>query len=417
MELSELLDTSKPYSAAGETSDDKLRREARLLMAGIAGFCEAAERSVAPEHLLETAGKVALGIGMGAGIAYLSKGRSLLRTGVGIFGAAAGVSFASDVLLNGKSIYGAVTDTWQSGTNWERNVATMKSSVGQFGFDTALMTAAGITGGALERQLSTKLSGRVGMVEPPAVQQPAVRDSRYPLGFKPGQPICEPMPTATIKHGLTIEVPASDSAVAQLTTQYGKQGIVVIETLSANPLKGTGFFVGKDGSIATCFHVVKSAGGVGGKLRVNVDGTYFTARIKGIDAANDLALLQAEGIAAKDIRPLPVAKGTVALQTETVTLGFGGANTLVVSPGVVETVAFKFPSPFPKGMDGNPAANFVKLAAHVRPGSSGAPVFNALTGDVVGLHCASNQRCMAFARPASHLLELMAKPVVVKPGS
>lgn len=410
MDYTELLDSSIKYSptATSESTIEKLQREAHLLLAGIAGFGDAARNAVSAEHALETTAKVAVGIGIGAGVAYLSRGRSVGRIGVGIFGGVATAAFATDVLLHARSAAGAITDTWDSPVHWDRNVDIMKRSVGQFMFDTTLMTAAGIAGGAMQVKLSESICRRSLSAKPTAVQELATRDSAYPLGFKPDPDAHSILPTMRIKEGTTIEMYGPDSTIAQLSARYGKN-IVEVQTNATNPMKGTGFFVGKDGSVATCFHVVESAGGVGSECKVIMDGKTYAARIKRIDARNDLALLQTEGVPSAAIEPLPVANrtGSLRAQAEVLTLGFGSSNTVVVSPGKLDTARFQFPGGTPAAVGGSTEASFLKLSAYTRGGASGAPVFNPLTGEVIGVHCAGNKANLAYARPAELLRILM----------
>ncbi len=421
MDCSDLLQSSLHRPGETESAGAKLQREAQLLMGGFAGFGEAAQRSISSEHILETTGKLALGIAIGLGIAYLSRGGSIARTGVRIFGAATTISFANDVLLHGNAVKESVTDTWRSDINWERNLSVMKGTVGQFAFDTALMTAAGLAGGALQLKLAARIQTKPRVTEAPAVEHPAARDPAYPLGFKPDDHAYEIIPTMRTGHtGAGIDMYGADTVVGQLHSRYGKSIVPVEVNLGSGPaLRGTGFFVGKDGTVATCFHVVETSGSAGAKCTVTLEGKTFTARIKSLDLPNDLALLKVEGIPPEAIQPLPVAPTTrnLAAQTETVTLGYGGSNTLIASPGLVDKAVFKFPK-VPPDLAATPDATYVSLSAHTHSGASGAPVFSSITGEVIGVHSAGNQRNLAFARPSEFLLDLMTKPAnVLRPGT
>lgn len=418
MDRSNLLDSALPCSAENESVGDKLRREAHLLLAGISGgFVDAACDSVKPSNLLETTTKVALGIGLGAGLAYLSKGNSLCRTGVNIFGVTALATFAGDVVLNAKHVGGALSDTWQSNDNWNHNLTAVKKTAGQFAFDTALMTAAGITGGALQPKLSTMLkrSAAPSALNATAIEGLATTDPTYPLGF-PHQPEAwAVLPTMKSgKRNVSIDFYGAETIEAQLATRYG-DSIVRLEVLaptSPYPFKGTGFFVGKDGTIATCFHVVEHGGGaIGNTCKVNMNGKILTAKIRSVDSANDLALLKVDGLAPEVIQPLPIARATanLAVAEGTLTLGYGSSNCLVASPGKIEVAALRLQE-FPKAVGGSPDATFISMESHTVGGASGAPVFNLATGEVIGLHCAGNQSTLGLVRPAEVLRSLMAKP-------
>src|SRR5262249_41020942 len=70
-------------------------------------------------------------------------------------GTGMGVSLIADVASPGRlgKIGEALQDTWHSSSNTDRNKATIEQSLGRFAFDTALMTAGGLTGCLLGRKL------------------------------------------------------------------------------------------------------------------------------------------------------------------------------------------------------------------------------------------------------------------------
>jgi len=87
-------------------------------------------------------------------------------------------------------------------------------------------------------------------------------------------------------------------------------------TLPANPTAtGTGFFITGDGYLISNYHVVKDAM----KVRLLTGAGLIDAKVVQVDAANDLALLKADGRFA----PLPIAASrTVALGGTVATVGF-----------------------------------------------------------------------------------------------
>ena len=124
---------------------DKARREVQLIGTGLSGFADAAKEAFV-EHPLQTAGNVAAGIGIGIGMAYLSRGRGLGLTATKTIGAVSGLAFLKDIVANGSEIAGAMTDTWKSDRNWDANAQTMRTHLGKFAFDTALLSASGAAG-------------------------------------------------------------------------------------------------------------------------------------------------------------------------------------------------------------------------------------------------------------------------------
>ena len=85
---------------------------------------------------------------------------------------------------------------------------------------------------------------------------------------------------------------------------------------SENPIaSGTGFFITDDGYLISNDHVVKGAA----KVRLLTSAGLIDAKVVQVDAANDLALLKADGRFA----PLPIAASrTVNLGGTVATVGF-----------------------------------------------------------------------------------------------
>jgi S1-C subfamily serine protease len=132
----------------------------------------------------------------------------------------------------------------------------------------------------------------------------------------------------------------------------------------------SGVFVTKDGKIATNEHVVRNAE----ELHVEThDGRTFTASVIGVDTANDLALLQVNGLAKESRFPVPNFSDldTHVKNTKVAAVGHqGGLKGLVASPGQFE----KF----------RDAGRNSYLMDSVVQGASGSPIFDH-NGQLVGL--------------------------------
>ncbi len=407
-----------------ESTGEKLWREAELLLSGGGqGFVRAATESVDSDHLAMTAGKVVLGVGIGVGLACLSRRGSVGINAVRAFGAVSSLAFAHDGALHGPQVLGAMQDNWQSSANWNRNVNIMERTVGQFAFDTVLMGASGAAGSAIQPRLGAWLPRRQMTQTAPAPVEhigPTV-NPEYPLGFPPSESVMEALPVLRVgSTGLPIEMFGADSATGQLASRYGKSIVRVRSETPAHgdlfwKTDGSGFFVRKDGTLATAFHVVDRAGAPSQHCFVEIGGKRYPARVESFNAADDLALLKVEGIAPELIEPLPIARGNnpLSAQTETLCFGYGSTNTLHVSPGAVKDVAFRF-----EGSNAisaaDPAARYIEIAARTKDGVSGGPVFNATTGEVIGVHAMGTLKTRSFACPAETLLALMAKAAAQK---
>ncbi len=135
---------SRSSQMEGETLTEKGVRELNLLSEGLSGFADAFQEAIT-DRRLETIGKVAFSAGVGFALARLSPkaGFGLLVRGAEI---GMGTAFLVDVVRNGKQIAGAMADTWQTNQNFNENAGLMRASLGQFGFDSLVMSAGGMAG-------------------------------------------------------------------------------------------------------------------------------------------------------------------------------------------------------------------------------------------------------------------------------
>ena len=149
---------------------------------------------------------------------------------------------------------------------------------------------------------------------------------------------------------------------------------------------GSGFVIDPDGYIMTNAHVVSGAQRVQIALPAdNADGTLGTAlssrmklvpaRIVGITAELDLALLKVEGV---KLAPLPLATYSQVRQGETV-FAFGSPMGMrnSLTHGLVSAVA--------RQVDPDSPLIYVQTDAPINPGNSGGPLVN-IRGEVVGVN-------------------------------
>ncbi|MDX8404988.1 MAG: DegQ family serine endoprotease [Mariprofundus sp.] len=141
---------------------------------------------------------------------------------------------------------------------------------------------------------------------------------------------------------------------------------------------GTGFVISADGYIVTNNHVVDSADEVLVKMR---DGSEHEARVIGVDAKLDVALLKIKArhlkaVTLGDSKALRVGDWVVAIGNpfgleQTVTAGIVSAKGRVIGSG--------------------PYDDFIQTDAAINPGNSGGPLFNS-RGEVVGINTAIYSR-------------------------
>jgi len=112
--------------------------------------------------------------------------------------------------------------------------------------------------------------------------------------------------------------PEQIAEAQQLTREFKPRKISGSDnsTSPSNPTaSGTGFFITDDGYLISNYHVVKDAT----KVRLVTSAGLISAKVVQVDAANDLALLRADGRFA----PLPIAASrTVNLGGTVATVGF-----------------------------------------------------------------------------------------------
>jgi len=136
-------------NSATDTWQDKVLREINLVGAGLDGVVQSAETALDREHCLGTLGKFAFAAGAGLALTRLAPVSGL----TGLFARSAatgmGASFAFDALSSGGKVAAAVSDAWQSGQNNQEDTEIMQKSLGQFAFDSLLMTSGGMAGGKL----------------------------------------------------------------------------------------------------------------------------------------------------------------------------------------------------------------------------------------------------------------------------
>jgi uncharacterized protein len=133
---------------------------------------------------------------------------------------------------------------------------------------------------------------------------------------------------------------------------------------------GTGFFITEDGYLITNEHVA----GSGAQVRLVTSAGLISAKVVKVDAANDLALLKAEG----KFAALPVAASrAVKLGNTVATVGFPNIGLQGFAPkfarGEIGSLS---------GLEDD--ARYFQISVPVQPGNSGGPLVDE-RGNVVGV--------------------------------
>jgi putative serine protease PepD len=140
--------------------------------------------------------------------------------------------------------------------------------------------------------------------------------------------------------------------------------------------EGSGFVLNDDGEILTAAHLVRA----GGDIHVLVGGRRLTAKVEGIDDANDLALLRVDtdGLA---VHPLTLGDSD-AVQVGDPAVAMGRAPGLEPSLAV-GTVAAR--QPRVSGQYGAAVVDALQTDVPLRPNDCGGPLLDA-AGRVVGVN-------------------------------
>jgi S1-C subfamily serine protease len=189
---------------------------------------------------------------------------------------------------------------------------------------------------------------------------------------------------ATVPARTAVATPASRTSSGGVDVagiyQRVQRGVVYVESRRPGGASatGSGFVVGRDGSILTNHHVIDG----GGQLRVRFgeNGDPVDARLVGSDPSTDLALLKVDP---GDARLEPLTLGSskdVQVGSPAVAIGspFGLRGT--VTTGIVSALGRDITAPNGFGISG-----VIQTDAAINPGNSGGPLLDS-RGDVVGVN-------------------------------
>jgi serine protease Do len=156
-------------------------------------------------------------------------------------------------------------------------------------------------------------------------------------------------------------------------------GGAVPEQAFRHEQSGTGFIVDKNGYVITNKHVVSEEnGGLVDHIRVklNNDSTEYRARVIGVDAETDLAVIKIEPRA--PLTPVNIANSD--------SVQVGDWAVAIGSPfGLEETVTAGIVSATGRGSIGSQFQRFIQTDAAINPGNSGGPLLN-IRGEVIGIN-------------------------------
>ena len=161
-------------------------------------------------------------------------------------------------------------------------------------------------------------------------------------------------------------------------TSASSEGIIASRPAGS----GTGFFITDDGYLISNYHVVKDAT----KVRLLTGAGLIDAKVVQVDAANDLALLKADGRFA----PLPIAASrTVNLGGTVATVGFPDIGLQGFAPKLAKGEIASL-----SGAADDP--RYFQISVPVQPGNSGGALVDE-RGNVIGIVSAKLNASAALA--------------------
>jgi S1-C subfamily serine protease len=173
---------------------------------------------------------------------------------------------------------------------------------------------------------------------------------------------------------------AANKSVVNITTEAEVAGFFGDDTSTGT---GSGFVIDKQGHILTNFHVVHENDARRVSVQVKLfDGSAHEAKIVGVDATNDVAVLLIR-VPPEKLFPIKLGDSSeVMVGQKILALGnpFGLERTLTA--GIVSSLDRSI-----KAKNGRTIKGIIQTDAAINPGNSGGPLLNS-RGQVIGMNTA-----------------------------
>ncbi|UQW97985.1 S1C family serine protease [Rummeliibacillus sp. G93] len=197
-------------------------------------------------------------------------------------------------------------------------------------------------------------------------------------------------PTTT-KEETNVVMPKNDTSaiIANAKTQ--------VYTIVTDLQQGSGFLFNKKGDIITNAHVAKDASYV---LVSNEHGQEFQGQVIGISKKTDVALIRVPELEGKD--PLVLDTAPARLNTPVIAIGSPNNKGGTSTEGKITNIGAEF-------TDEYTYSGLYEMTARLHPGSSGGPLINAETGNVIGINSIilTDQPEIGYAIPIKQIMNLI----------
>lgn len=195
----------------------------------------------------------------------------------------------------------------------------------------------------------------------------------------------------TTKDSTDVSMPKNDTSaiIANAKTQ--------VYTVYTDLQQGSGFLFNKKGDIITNAHVAKDASYV---FVTNEHGQEFRGQVIGISNKTDVALIRVPELAGKD--PLVLDTAMARVNTPVIAIGSPNNKGGTATEGKITSIGAEF-------TDEYTYSGLYEMTARLHSGSSGGPLINAQTGNVIGINSIilTDQPEIGYAIPISKVMSLI----------
>lgn len=195
----------------------------------------------------------------------------------------------------------------------------------------------------------------------------------------------------TTKDSTDVKMPKNDTSaiIANAKTQ--------VYTVYTDLQQGSGFLFNKKGDIITNAHVAKDASYV---FVTNEHGQEFKGQVIGISKKTDVALIRVPELAGKD--PLVLDTAVAKVNTPVIAIGSPNNKGGTSTEGKITSIGAEFTDEYTYN-------GLYEITARLHAGSSGGPLINAQTGNVIGVNSIilTDQPEIGYAIPISKVMSLV----------
>jgi S1-C subfamily serine protease len=214
---------------------------------------------------------------------------------------------------------------------------------------------------------------------------------QQPFGGRFGNPYSG----GTGSSGSTGSGSAGSSATLDPTSIAGKVDPAVVDitsSMTGGTAAGTGMVITPGGQVLTNNHVIQGATFI--TAQIAGTGKKYRATVVGADPADDVALLQLQGVS--NLKTISIGDPSkVAVGDSIVALGnaLGQGDSAVA--GNVVAVGQTITATDDTGANAETLTNLIQVDANVQPGDSGGPLIDA-SGKVIGMDTAASSGGRGF---------------------